>query len=395
MNQIKFLILHRSLFGTESISAAVLIFFFTRYMGLSLSEYIQASSLIFIIAAATQVPAGVISDWLGRKRVLVISEFAYALMQISLILYPTKTTFYISIIIFPIASSLAAGTFDSLLFETQNNESNFKEWMKWSAKISIVSGSVLAIIGGYLAKVHLALPLAIDASLILAGACATWWIIPEVDSAKKRDFIDVKRVISSAIEFSTQEQPQFLIKSLFAALIFAAVRCLFNVYAPFLEFNSFEITEVGWIIGGLGLSSSLLIQLFSRVKRESDFFESLEIKMISLIAISGVLACWTSAAVFALLVQQVLRTFSLYYSRYHLHSLIPANHPSRVTLVSFGFFLNMALCALINGIQGYLVSTIPINFVFSSICFLTGLFGVIFYVYYVKEKSHVAAAFGK
>lgn len=392
MNKIKFIILHRSLFGTESISAAVLIFFFTKYMGLSLSEYIQASSLIFLIAAAAQVPAGVISDWLGRKRVLLISEFAYGLMQLALILFPTKATFYASIVVFPIASSLASGTFDSLLFEIQQGENDFRKWMKWSAKVSIISGSILAILGGYLAKIHLALPLAIDASLILIGACATWWIIPPLESAKKRNLIDMKMVISSAVDFSTQEQPFFLKKSLFAALIFAAVRCLFSIYAPFLEFYAFEISEIGWIVGGLGLISALLIQFFARLNRESDIFDNLEFKMIVLISASGVLAYWGTAAAFlALLGQQVLRTLSIYYSRYQLHALIPANHPSRVTLVSFGFFLNMALCALVNAIQGFLISKLPINSVFSSICILTSLVGAIFYTSSMKGKSHVAA----
>jgi hypothetical protein len=145
-------------------------------------------------------------------------------------------------------------------------------------------------------------------------------------------------------------------------------------------------------VGGLGLISSLMIQLFSRINRESDFFENLEFKMIFLTSVSGILAYWgPAAAILALLSQQVLRTFSIYYSRYQLHSLIPANHPSRVTLVSFGFFLNMAICAIVNTIQGYLIAKFPINFVFFSICILIGLVGLIFYVSLVKERFYVVS----
>ncbi|MGZ3770337.1 MAG: MFS transporter [Bdellovibrio sp.] len=381
MNKFKLLVIMRSIFGTESFSAPIIAFFYLRHIGISFSEYSFSLMLMFFIAAFMQVPTGMISDRLGRKKVLIVGELTYAFTWLLIILFPSRSLFYISALILPIASALSAGNLESLAYEALSGvgkEDEFKRIMKSSSNYAVLGGAIAGILGGFIAQFSIVMPLAIDTGIIFAGAISSWIILPqEKKQNSHRQSPGFSEIFKTAIEFS-QSSDQYLNKILISAVLFAVVRTLFTIYGPLLSGANFDLSKVGLIIGCLTFTSFTLIKFLPNFTSRLEEDYKMEIAMIVFVIISGLLGLSSNTILASLLIQQILRVFTQYYSRYYINKCIPADHPSRVTLLSFSFLVNLTMAGTFGAIESYLISISNVNVAFTVICLSAG--AAVFYL---------------
>lgn len=376
MKKFSLLIIMRSIFGTESFSAPVIAFFYLRHVGISLSEYSLSLTCMFLLTAFLQVPTGILSDRIGRKKVLIFGELLYASTWLALIIFPSHPLFYLSAVIIPIASALSSGNLESLAYEALSKigkEDEFKKVTKASATYSILGGAIAGILGGCISKHNIALPLAIDTAIIFTGAFLSWIILPNgTIKASDKAKSSIASIFKTALEFSRSSN-EYLNRLLIGGLLFAVVRTLFTIYGPLLSESKFDLSQVGLIIGSLTLISFGLVKFLPKLitKLENDY--EIEITMVFIVVASGILGLWSHLVLGALLLQQILRIFSQYYSRYYINKSIPVNHESRVTLLSFAFLVNLLIASLFGALESYLISITNVNVAFFVICALAGI----------------------
>ena len=58
----------QSLLQFQGFIGPVIFIFYTKYMGLNTSQYLFCDSLLFLIMSVCEVPSGLISDYVGRKK---------------------------------------------------------------------------------------------------------------------------------------------------------------------------------------------------------------------------------------------------------------------------------------------------------------------------------------
>ena len=67
----KLLIYLSSIFSFQVFIGPIIVFFYTKYMGLSFSQYFFLDGLIFVLLALFEIPSGYIADKFGRKKQLM------------------------------------------------------------------------------------------------------------------------------------------------------------------------------------------------------------------------------------------------------------------------------------------------------------------------------------
>jgi MFS family permease len=111
-----------------------------------LGQFVTISSLTALLAA---LPAGYLADLLGRKNSLLASGSLTGLAILSMVLWPDKTVFYITNVVFGISQSLGAVTMGPFLMENSGPEER-TYLFSFSSGLQMASASVGNWIGGYL-----------------------------------------------------------------------------------------------------------------------------------------------------------------------------------------------------------------------------------------------------
>lgn len=376
MKKLSLLIILRSIFGAESFSAPIIAFFYLNHIGVSFAEYSLSLTIVFFISAFLQVPMGIISDKFGRKNALILGELLYATIWLALILHPSSIIFYLSVVIMPIAVSLSSGNLESLAYEAvagTSYETEFKLLMKNVSSYSVLFGAIAGVIGGYISKYNVVLPVVIDTAILYISTLLTWIIIPNVNNLKiNQTRPSIRMITKTALDFSLST-PVFLNKIMIGAILFSVVRTLFTIYGPLISEASFDFSQIGLIIGLLSFISFCLIRLLPRYISKFDNENEIEVAMLCLVCLSGLIGLWSYLIIGALLLQQILRILSQYYSRYYINKCIPVEHESRVTLISFSYFVNMFTAGIFGAVVSFFISISNVNVAFSSLCFIAAI----------------------
>jgi len=85
LNRLQWFLMINSALGIEYLFAPVMTIFYLNYVGLSFSAFSFFIASIFLLNVILEVPTGVISDTIGRKRAYVLAGFFYLAAMLILI----------------------------------------------------------------------------------------------------------------------------------------------------------------------------------------------------------------------------------------------------------------------------------------------------------------------
>lgn len=131
------------------------------FFGQALNSYTLAGVIFMLrhlLIAFFELPTGVISDYIGRRKSLIISSIFYILLKISYLLacfYNPMLFLAISSICYGIAESFISGTNGALLYETLETDNKEKEFHSYYGKFKAYHTIALAVsglLGGFIAS---------------------------------------------------------------------------------------------------------------------------------------------------------------------------------------------------------------------------------------------------
>ena len=359
----KLLIYLSSIFSFQVFIGPIIVFFYTKYMGLSFSQYFFLDGLIFVLLALFEIPSGYIADKFGRKKVLLISQFFLIISMIILIVMPSFTGALISGFMLSLFSALSSGNSSALIFELFSKNNCINELEKTYAKsysISIISSIIFATISSITFQYNMTIPIILDIIFLLISLILNLFLLKD-----DLDYNPVHKNVKS-IGFDKAEllnvTPIFII----TALWFVITRVSFSYYQPIFE--TFNIEKYYGITFALfTVFCSLSSYIYSKIANKFSY-KSTMILISILLALSFIGMSFNNIffIITMIFLQQIMRGIYPTVSNIIKNLYINPTTKFRVTYLSYASFISSIFSGLMLGFSSLslkyysLLSTIQI-----------------------------------
>lgn len=359
----KLLIYLSSIFSFQVFIGPIIVFFYTKYMGLSFSQYFFLDGLIFVLLALFEIPSGYIADKFGRKKVLLISQFFLVISMIILIVMPSFTGALISGFMLSLFSALSSGNSSALIFELFSKNNCINELEKTYAKsysISIISSIIFATISSITFQYNMTIPIILDILFLLISLILNLFLLKD-----DLDYNPVHKNVKS-IGFDKAEllnvTPIFII----TALWFVITRVSFSYYQPIFEIFNIE-KYYGITFALFTVFCSLSSYIYSKIANKFSY-KSTMILISILLALSFIGMSFNNIffIITMIFLQQIMRGIYPTVSNIIKNLYINPTTKFRVTYLSYASFISSIFSGLMLGFSSLslkyysLLSTIQI-----------------------------------
>ena len=207
LKKAKLLLYLQAVLQFQGFIGPIIFIFYTQYMGLSTSEYLVCDSVLFVVMAICEVPSGIIADYIGRKKALIISQVAVGIGMLLLLTVPSFAGAVLVALIFGFFGALESGVSESILYETYEKGNSIEQYEYIQAKaggVAFIVSIVYAIASGYLVEYKLVLPVILDLVVCIIALLASLMLLEDSKNYDKAEKISLptkneinKRVFSS------------------------------------------------------------------------------------------------------------------------------------------------------------------------------------------------------
>lgn len=361
-SRVRFLYYLGSTLGLEIFAAPVLIIFYLQYVGYSFQEYSLAMALILAFNWVLQIPAGALADRFGRKITLITGKIIYAGAMLALLVLQRTIPVPVVALLFSLGTSIGGNGFQSMMFQIyaeMGEQQKFHKVMARGTSLSMLSGAIASVIGGYLATFSIALPMTVDLVALLAVTVVYQVFIVEParqDNSKPMIVMTYRAILHEGI-VQLVTKPSLVLTILISAVLFAGLRTGFNFYQPMLTLQGVPTYQLGWFFAGFSLVSAVAAHYFGRIWIPS----TTSIWPVSIMA--GFLflpIVFFATHVFDelimilifILTHQVVRGMWPSYFSYQVNSQLPDDTSSRTTVLSGAGFVRSVIGALMLTVSG-------------------------------------------
>ncbi|MCE0493776.1 MFS transporter [Vibrio salinus] len=403
----------------EAFLAPVIVVFYLKYIGISFIQYSNYIALLLILNSLLEVPMGVVSDLIGRKKALIIGNFIY-FISMGVILYtPNIYTLYITAISFSIGSTLSSGNLGSIAYEIFSDnkiEDKYGIFFSKVGSISIGVSALAALAGGYLADIDISYPMIVDTlilgSKVLIGILIFVVFWPRnIDNNEKnseqnnRESNTHKNKINLNIILSDFKKAKdvilkkdYLLSLILGAACFSLLRTSLNFYQPALVSTGVSETELGYLFSfGILISSliSFLCTHYNLIKMEIKFGYYF---MVVMSLSSSLLFLYDNGIHFlfflGFIFHQIIRVIIPSIESHNIQFSIPRNYKYRTSVISFSFLFKAIVTAIFISITGYITSkdiSYTNTLVFLHVSIIVALVLSLFFLRNIKEKKSMEA----
>jgi len=160
---------------------------FTDYKGIGIIE-----SVMIILTILFDIPTGVITDKIGKKKSLIIAFLFTGLGNILFGFSTSFTTLLFSISFFCFGSAFYSGTFEAMQFDSLKSIGKDLEFKLVASKTNtytLIAFALSSVIGGFLYKILPGLPFILVGMMHFVAMILAFFLVePEIDSEKSSGF---------------------------------------------------------------------------------------------------------------------------------------------------------------------------------------------------------------
>lgn len=351
MKDIKIFYIIKSLLGVQIFMAPIITIYYLNQVGISFHEFTMFESFVFMFIALLEIPTGVISDLLGRKKTFLLAQCLLILGMVGLLFSYNIYHVYLLGFLFALSAAFSSGSINALIFDKYKKNNMTKEYSALSRKgfsLMTLSGAIAAVIGGKLGEIDLRIPILLDLLALLLVTFACIFLITEKNSdkfriGKKRSHL-VKIVRESFYEFKTNKA--LLYFAILSAIAMGIFRVFFVSYQPILISVNANIEQIGYLFALMGLIASFSSYLSA--KYDLNHINQFFLLIFFLIGLVCSLYIYTRMdfyhVILAIILQQILRGVFLPYSSYRMNTLIKSSEV-RSTILSSYSLISTIVCS--------------------------------------------------
>ncbi len=365
--------------------------FFAPILALYLEESLFTVTNIAIVfsvkafaLALFEIPTGAIADLFGRKNAKILAYFFHIMAIVFLYIGGTIEMFIAYGVLSAFGRSLSSGTNDALIYDTLKEEGKEKYYKKVIGiyhALWPMGASMAGIIGGYLAKVSLELPVAITfIPLVIALTLAFFLKEPEYE---KETHKNIFRQMTASLK--TVVKSRQLIIIFFGSLLITAVGEAFHVLRPlFLQFKEIPVEYFGYVFAVIFALGSIGHFLSYSVSERLGNKKSL-LLFVTVSPLFIILSTFTGGLVMLCFIVIPPLFFGLRRPVINHFINIEATSSQRATVLSIGNFLRYLGMGVMVPFIGYLAEVYNINMSFRIIGLMLFIAPVIFI--FMKDRE--------
>lgn len=277
-------------------------FFFGTYSlfliekGLSLLEISLLNCAYMVAVFLFEIPTGVIADFFGRKKSVIIGLLTYALSFLIYFLSDNLWQFLLAEIIGALAFTCISGALEALVVDSLNHHKYTGCFNVVFRKTELRQIGILvgAIIGSFAGQINLAVPwLFSSIAFALLSILALFLFREDYFQKSERDgpnYLAILKEAKKSINYGVKNH-RIMLLSLFSASLFFIIQPL-NMYWQIVFKNDFglEVKFMGFIFAGIVILtfagsqlSGLWLKIFKEQKKAIFFSQ--------IITFIGIIAC--------------------------------------------------------------------------------------------------------
>ena len=369
----------------------ILITFIQAVSSMSLSEIFIMESVVVALLIFLEVPTGALADLLGRKKTILLG--AIFLMIDNFLFASASSPFMIwfANIVWTFGYSLISGADSAFLYDSLrviNKEGEYRRIRGQANALRLFLMAVCAISVGYLALVHIRLPIYLGSIFLLANVFITMFFHePPVSDKQSIGFKNHWNLMKISVIFvANHKKIKWIIG--YTVLLGVISKIWFFTYNPYFEIVELPIIYFGWLFFVLNMVAALSSYWAGWISKKISDLNSIII-MILLLAVPIFLmgTFVTKLAVLLILSQNFIRGYLDPFMTHFLHSYIESKNRATVisiksAVVGFGQLTMLSVFGILLKFQS-LTSSLQILGVFAT---LIGLFFIFSYLKIFKKE---------
>ena len=247
----------------------------------------QILSFLSIYAVSTilfEIPTGIFSDYIGRKKTLLISSILASLCFFIFAFGNNYWYFAIAYLIMGLAGAFSSGTDQAFLYDTLLNlkiEDKFKKILGKTAFLENLAIIFSMAVGGFLFNINTKLPYLLTALIVSLNIFIVLFF-KEPERIKSNKNLLKHTFLSFKI---FHKNKKLLMLSLFSVITISAVVVSFFLIQQYYKFIGIPVTLIGLVIVGSKIIESLSSKYAYIIEKKLKF--KISIILIALFVVLG------------------------------------------------------------------------------------------------------------
>jgi len=257
---------------------------FFQSFSLSQTQILSFLSIYAISTILFEIPTGIFSDYIGRKKTLLISSILLSLCFFIFAFGNNYWYFGVAYLIMGLSGAFSSGTDQSFLYDTLLNlkkENKFKEILGKSAFIGNLAIIISMVLGGFLFSINYKFPYLLTAIIASLNIFIVLFFKepPRIKSNKGL----LKHTLLSFKIF--HKNKKLLMLSLFSVITISAVVISFFLIQQYYKFIGIPVALIGLVIVGSKTIESLFSKYAYIIEKKLKF--KISIILIALFIVLG------------------------------------------------------------------------------------------------------------
>ncbi|MEK6835963.1 MAG: MFS transporter [Nanoarchaeota archaeon] len=272
-----------SFIGSIQFYGPVFALFFQSF-SLNQTQILLFLSIYAISTILFEIPTGIFSDYIGRKKTLLISSILLSLCFFIFAFGDNYWYFAVAYLIMGLSSSFSSGTDQAFLYDTLLNlkkENKFKEILGKSAFLENLAIIVSMALGGFLFTINHEFPYLLTAIIASLNIFIVLFF-KEPQRIKSNKGL-LKHTLSSFKIF--HKNKKLLMLSLFSVITISAVVISFFLIQQYYRFIGIPVVLIGLVIVGSKIIESLSSKYAYVIEKKLKF--KFSIILIALFVVLG------------------------------------------------------------------------------------------------------------
>lgn len=340
LNKIKTYLYITAFLQFQGFIGPVLFVFYTKYMGLTTSEYLFVDALLFFVMAIFEIPSGFIADYFGRKRVLIISKIIITTGMIILLVENTFGGAVIVAIIYGLFGSMESGICETIIYENYEKYNRIEEYEYINAKvgsIGFVTSIAYSTIAGYLINRSIVMPIVLDIGVSIILIFAVLLLIE-----------DNSKLVNKEVKIPSKKECFNILPIVaVASFLLSCSRVICSFFQPILIQIKISTYWFGIISAMYSVSAAFGAAIYKKIR--SNISEKAMFGIIiflHLISTVGIIFFRSYFVVFFMVLSNIQRGLMGPFLYIKVNAYICSDKGNRATLLSIYFFVTTILTAV-------------------------------------------------
>lgn len=344
-------------------------YLFFKKNGLSSSEIMNLQSIYLISVVLFEIPSGYFSDFIGRKKALILSAFssflAYFIYSFS------HSFFYFAIVhvFLAISSSLSSGSDSALLYESFQaikKETNYKKNESNLLSIESFSEATASILGGLLATINMRYNVYCETFVLFLALVVSFYIIEPKKQFKKRKTIKESFFL---VKENIIKAPSLKWFILYSSVISSSTYIFAILIPQYLKFINLETVLFGLVFASIRYSVTIFSMFTDRIEvKLGEKYTLISFPILFFVAFLLMSIFKSYWAILVFFIIYFLRAFNKPILKSYVNSFI--ENDVRATILSLQSSIFRIIAAIISSVLGY----ITVKYSLSTTFLFAGIF---------------------